>query len=232
MRASWNKGLTKATSKSVKKISLTMRKKKIDNFSEWREKMKKAGKIKSVYKRLKKDGDLAELTGVILGDGHIGIFPRTECLLIFSNTKNKGFIMRYSDLIEKIFDKKPAVRDLVTSNCTRICIYEKYISERLKIPKGARLKKKFLVPKWILKNNDFVLRYLRGLYEAEGNFSVHKPTYTYKMFFSNNNQSLKNIVFELVTKLGFHPNMSGSKVQISRKKEVYDFIELISFRKY
>jgi hypothetical protein len=232
MRTSWNRGLTKETSKSLKKTSLTMRKKKIDNFSEWRDRMKKSGKIKSIYKNLKKDGDLAELIGVILGDGHIGIFPRTECLLIFSNTKNKGFIKRYSGLVEKIFDKKPAVRDLATSNCTRICIYEKYISKRLKIPKGARLKKNFSVPKWILKNNDFMLRYLRGLYEAEGNFSIHKPTYTYKMFFSNNNQSIKKIVFELVKKLGFHPNMSGSKVQISRKKEVYDFMELISFRKY
>ncbi len=84
-----------------------MCKKKIDNFSEWRDRMKKLGKIRSIYKDLKKDGDLAELIGVILGDGHIGIFPRTECLLIFSNTKNKGFIRRYSALVEKIFDKKP-----------------------------------------------------------------------------------------------------------------------------
>jgi len=232
VRTSWNKGQTKEMNKSVKQISLTMRKKKIDNFSEWRDRMKKLGKIRSIYKDFKKDGDLAELIGVILGDGHIGIFPRTECLLIFSNTKNKGFIRRYSTLVEKIFDKKPTVRGLITSNCTRICIYEKYISKRLKIPKGARINKKISVPRWILRNNDFVLRYLRGLYEAEGSFSIHKPTYTYKMFFSNNNQSLKNIVFKLVKDLGFHPNMSGSKIQISRKREVYDFIELISFRKY
>ena len=48
----------------------------------------------------------------------------------------------------------------------------------------------------------------------------------------NFNISLEKIVYRLVKQLGFHPNLSGQKVQISRKKEVYDFIELISFRKY
>lgn len=194
--------------------------------------MIKLGKIKSVYKTLKRDGDLAELIGVVLGDGHIGIFPRTDSLLIFSNTKNKGFIRRYAGLVEKIFDKKPVIKHLTSCNCTRISIYEKYISKRLEIPKGARIKKRFSVPRWILKERDFVLRYLRGLYEAEGNFSMHKPTCTYKMFFSNYNLSLEKIVYRLVKQLGFHPNLSGQKVQISRKKEVYDFIKLISFRKY
>ncbi len=232
MRTSWNKGLTKETNKSIKQISLTMKRRKINNFSKWRERMIKSGKIKSIYKDLKKDGDLAELIGVILGDGHIGIFPRTDRLLIFSNTKNKSFINRYAGLIEKIFDKKPVISHLTTSKCTRIGIYEKYISKRLKIPKGAKTKKHFSVPRWILKNRGFVIRYLRGLYEAEGNFSIHKPTCTYKMFFSNSNISLEKIVYRLVKQLGFHPNLSGQKVQISRKKEVYDFIKLISFRKY
>ena len=230
--SSWNKGLTKENSKSVKQISLTMKKRRVDNFKVWREKMKETGRIKTVYKTLERNGDLAELIGVILGDGHIGIFPRTECLLIFSNTKNKGFISRYSYLVEKVFSKKPSIRNLTTSNCTRICIYEKYISKRLNISKGARLKKRITIPSWILKDREFVLRYLRGLYEAEGNFSIHKPTYTYKMFFSNSNRSLERIVYRLVSNLGFHPNLCGSKVQISRKEEVYKFIDLISFRKY
>lgn len=209
-----------------------MKRKKINNFSKWYSEGIKSGRIKSVYKTLKKDGDLAEFIGVVLGDGHIGIFPRTDRLLIFSNSNNKGFIKRYAGLMEKIFNKKPVISHLTTSKCTRIGIYEKYISKRLGIPKGAKTPKHFKVPRWILKNRNYVIRYLRGLYEAEGNFSVHRPTYTYKMFFSNYNISLEKIVYRLVKRLGFHPNLSGQKVQISRKKEVYDFIKLISFRKY
>jgi DNA-binding transcriptional regulator WhiA len=194
--------------------------------------MKKEGKIKTEYKELEKNGDLAELIGVILGDGHIGIFPRTEALLIFSNSNNQGFVNRYSAIVEKLFDKKPAVRKMSKKNCTRICIYEKNISKRLGIPKGARKNKKFSVPNWILKDKRFVVRYLRGLFEAEGSFCVHRPTCTYKLFFSNRNKSLLSIVSRLLRKLGFKVNVSGDKVQVSRKKEVFDLVKLLEFRKY
>lgn len=96
--APWCKGYTKETHPSVLKISKTFKKKKIDNFKEWREKMKKMGKIRSSYPLFKKDGNLAELIGVILGDGNILKFPRTEALTISSNAKNSGFIKRYSSL--------------------------------------------------------------------------------------------------------------------------------------
>ena len=49
MPSSWNKGQTKYTNISVKKISDTMKHKKIDNFKLWRDKMKIEGKIKSKY---------------------------------------------------------------------------------------------------------------------------------------------------------------------------------------
>jgi hypothetical protein len=46
MPSNWNKGQTKYNNLSVKKISDTMKLKKIDNFKFWRDKMKKEGKIK------------------------------------------------------------------------------------------------------------------------------------------------------------------------------------------
>ena len=107
MRTSWNKGQTKYTNSSVKKISDTMKLRKTNNFKVWMDKMKAEGKIKSEYLPLKKDGDLAELMGVVLGDGHIWRYERTEELSIFSNANNPGFIKRYARLLEKVFDKKP-----------------------------------------------------------------------------------------------------------------------------
>jgi hypothetical protein len=47
MPSNWNKGFTKETHPSVKKISTTMKKRGLDNFYQWREKMKKVGKIPS-----------------------------------------------------------------------------------------------------------------------------------------------------------------------------------------
>jgi len=229
--APWSKGYTKETHPSVLKTSETFRKNKIDNFRKWRDRMKKLGKIKSNYPPLKQNGDLAELIGVVLGDGNIFKFPRAEALTIASNAKNKGFIQRYSSLIQKIFSKKPTINK-PSRGCVRIRLYEKNISKRLNFPTGARRNQNAKIPFWILKNRDYLIRYLRGLYEAEGSFCVHKPTYTYKFLFGNRNKSLLGNVYRGLRKLGFHPHKSKYQIQVSKKEEVYRIKDLIKFRQY
>ncbi len=209
-----------------------MKRKKIDNFLSWRNEMKRLGKIRSKYPDFRKDGNLAELIGVIWGDGHIGKFPRTEVLRIFSNASNRGFVNRYANLIEKIFEKKPSVIKRTSANCINITIYQKYISKRLGIPTGAKGHLSVIVPRWIMRKRAHIIRFLRGLYEAEGSFCIHKPTYTYKLFFSNKNAALLENVFRLLKMLKFHPNKSKFKVQISRKEEVFWAKELLGFRVY
>lgn len=232
MGSNWCKGYTKETHPSIQKISNTMKRRKIDNFARWRDEARKKGLIKSVYKPLVRNGDLAELIGVVLGDGHIARFPRTERLMIFSNSNNKGFIKRYAQLVETVFGKKPYVSKVTYSNCVRISIYEKMISSRLGVPTGARQKIHFSVPRWILANDQYVVRYLRGLYEAEGSYSVHTPTSTYKFSFANTNQSLLRIVYRLMSQFGFRLSMDPKRVQISKRGHVERAVRDLEFRKY
>lgn len=234
MPSGWSKGFTKENHSSLKKTSETMKKKDIDNFSVWRERMKKEGKIRTQYPVLPKNGDLAELIGVVLGDGHIRKFARVDELSIFSNSNNPGFVKRYARLVKKIFDKKPALTKHGDKNCTRIRIYQKFIQKRIGVPYSPRGKLNIIIPPWVLRDNEFIVRYLRGLYEAEGSHSVHLPTSTYKFAFSNRNVSMRRNVLRLMKKLGFHPHEStkNSSVQISRKKEVFEAMELLKFRKY
>jgi len=228
----WNKGFTKETHPSVLKISQTMKWKKIDNFRRWRDEMKLNGRIKNTYPLFPKNEFLAELIGVTLGDGHIQKFPRTERIIIAANSKNKGFIDRYALILEFLFNKKPTLMKSKNSNCVRISLYEKNISKRLGIPTGSRKNVVTKLPQWINKDDKLLTSCLRGLYEAEGSFCIHKPTSTYKIFFANKNDSLLSTVHNSVKKLGFNPNRSGTKIQISRKADVYKFKELINFRNY
>ncbi len=194
-----------------------------------------SGKIRTTYPDLNKNGDLAELIGCVLGDGHIMKFPRTEELSIFSNSNNLGFIRRYAGLMKLIFDKEPSITQHGREvNCKRIRIYQKHISSRLGVPFSPRAVLKIPVQHWILNNKDYIVRYLRGLYEAEGSHSIHLPTSTYKIQFSNKNTSMLENVFRLVTQLGFHPHWTKTNymIQLSKKEEVFRFIELIQFRKY
>jgi hypothetical protein len=232
MKKAWNKGLTKENSISVRKISKTMQSKRIDNFKKWRDSQKEYGKIKSAYPSFKKSKELAELIGVVLGDGHIGKLARTESLRIVGNASNQGFTDRYANIIEQVFKKKPHVAKRGTSNANNITIYEKNISKRLNIPSGPRAGLDFPVPVWILSKKVYKLSYLRGLYEAEGCYSVHEPTYTHKFTFSNRNESLLMNVFTLVSALGFHPHRSKYQIQVSRKEEVQKLKNLLEFRRY
>ena len=229
---SWSKGLTKETHPSVRKISETMKRRKIDNFAQWRVKAKQNGLIKSEYPALIRGGDLAELIGVTLGDGHIGHFPRCDSLRITANGDNVGFVKRYAMLVEKVFGKEPSVAKVKGSKAVIITIYERHISQRLGIPHGSRHALKYIVPAWIRDKRSNNIRFLRGLYEAEGSHNIHLPTCTYKLEFSNANLSLLDIVFSFVRKLGFHPHRSYRKVQVSRKKEVQNLKNLIEFRCY
>jgi len=214
-----------------KKISETFRKKKIDNFKKWRDGMKRIGKMPT-YSLFIRSEDLAEYIGVVLGDGNISSFPRTERLIIVGNSNNIGFIRRYSLLTEKIFGKIPRVTKISGVNAIRISIYQKFISERLDIPSGNRAKYIFKIPAWILSNKRYIASFLRGLFEAEGSFSIHLPTCTYNFSFSNRNVSLLDEVERALVLLGFHPERRDTEVRLRKRQEALAFETLISFRKY
>lgn len=214
------------------KISETMRARKLDNFKRWRDEMKRIGKIKSSYPALKKNGDLAELIGVTLGDGHVYKHDRCDSLRIVGDAAKMQFVNRSSDLIEAVFSKKPTIRQVTGSNAMTVTVYEREISKRLGIPHGSRAIFEYPLPDWITNNKRFTCRFLRGLYEAEGSLNHHLPTYTHKFSFANANPNLIRLVSELVSTLGFHPHISGRSVQVSRKEEVQKLTDLLQFRRY
>ncbi|MEK7533983.1 MAG: LAGLIDADG family homing endonuclease [Patescibacteria group bacterium] len=214
-----------------KKISETFRKRKIDNFKKWREEMKRTGRTPR-YLSFIRSKDLAEYIGVVLGDGNISSFPRTERLIIVGNLNNAGFIRQYSLLTEKIFGKIPTATKISGSNAIRISIYQKFISKRLNIPSGDRAKYIFKIPAWILGNKNYIVSLLKGLFEAEGSLSIHKKTCTYNFQFKNSNQSLLKTVADSLIYLGFHPEIRTNCTRLRRKKEVESFKYLIKFREY
>lgn len=229
---SWNKGYTKFTHPSVLKISQTFKKKRINNFNNWRNEQKIKGLIPKDYLEFKKTPELAELIGVVLGDGNISKFPRTERLIITGNANNPGFLDRYSLIIEKIFNKKPNISKVKSSNAVRISIYQKRISNRLKIPSGNKLNKVIQIPNWIKNDKESLISMLKGLFEAEASLSIHEKTYTYNFQFSNRNDSILKFVSESLTRLGFNPEIRKYYVRLRRKKEVIKFKNMIDFRGY
>lgn len=228
----WAKGYTKETHPSIAKMAETFRRKKIDNFAQWREEARKKGLIPQVYKPLNKNRDLAFLVGLTLGDGNINKFPRTECLRIALAAKYPGLINYTDQIIKKVFNKVPNVRKVKSSACYTVTIYQNKISDRLGIPAGDRHNFKFNMPDWIQKNKDFLLNFIRGLFEAEGSLSIHLPTCTYNFQFSNKNKSLLKNVEKSLQLLGYHPEVRLNSIRLRKKAEVESFRQLIRFRMF
>lgn len=227
----WNKGKTKNTHLSVMKISQTFKAKKLDNFKAWRDNhFRNQRRIISLP--LERTEELAVLTGLVLGDGHICRFPRTEGLYISLNTKYPKLIDFTARLVETVFKKKPKIYKVKNANCARIQLYQQKISERLTIKTGDKRKDKRGVPNWIFREKRFIISCLKGLFEAEASLSIHLPTGTYNFQFSNKNKVLLKQVQESLVALGFHPEVREVNVRLRRKKEVADFKRLIQFREY
>lgn len=228
----WNKGRTKFTDPSVRSISETMRKKKIDNFAKWRDKAKSTGVIPDSNRIFLKTDSFATLIGLILGDGNISLCPRTECLRITLGTDKPLLVSYASSLVESVIGKRPTIIKRTNSNCFNVTLSQKNLGKRLGISLGARGKTEVLFPRWIWAKKHYLIAILRGLFEAEAYFCVHEGSYTYNFEFSNRNVSLLNEVEKGLKLLGYVPERRLTSVRLRKKKEAISFRKLISFREY
>ncbi|KKU03381.1 MAG: hypothetical protein UX99_C0010G0002 [Candidatus Amesbacteria bacterium GW2011_GWB1_47_26] len=229
---SWITGKTKGTDARVLKISKTFKKKGIDNFAEWRNYARKIGMIPANYPSFKRDENLACLIGLVLGDGHIDKFPRTEKLTIALGTDKPDLIDFGIELVKKVFAKNPSVNKPSYSKVARISIYQKMISRRLGVPSGNRRWSKKGIPPWAKRKKALLLACLRGLYEAEGSLCIHLPTSTYNFAFHNSNPKLLEDVKDSLLQLGLHPEIRLVAIRLRKQKEVEYFRKLIQFRDY
>lgn len=221
----WNKGQTKETHPSLAKLARTMASKPQSNFENWLRTKRKVS-----YPSLKKTVELAELVGIILGDGSLGKLPRTEALYVSCNSKDMEYVARIADLIEQVLQKKPKIYRSKTDNFVRIRIYQNDLSKRLQIPPGNKIKNNVSVPVWIKNKREFVISCLKGLFETDGCFNNDRKYYTYVIEFKNYCHQLLEDVFEMVEGLGYNPQKGKNYVRLARQSEVKSFMALIDFR--
>ncbi|MFA4874132.1 MAG: LAGLIDADG family homing endonuclease [bacterium] len=225
-RIPWNKGHTKHTHLSVLKISKTLASKPKSNFANWQENHKKT------YANVAADADLAELYGIILGDGHIERLARTERLIISCNADHHEQIQHVSDIVGRVFQRQPKIRRRKSCHCHDVYLYEKYISDRLSFPTGRKSVHDLRIPDWIKKEENYLLRCLKGLFETDGNWTIDINNYTNVISFRNNLQGLLDDVFEALKRLGFHPQRRRLDVRLARKQEVLDFVDKTRFMRH
>ncbi|OGI11735.1 hypothetical protein A3K64_00380 [Candidatus Micrarchaeota archaeon RBG_16_36_9] len=191
---------------------------------------------KREYKKFKpiRDDKLAELIGIILGDGNIlsdkknGIY----CLRIFFDSEKEVRYLNYvKSLIEDIFETIPKTRKTKGKNCFYLVLQSKGIvvyleSEKLK--SGDKIKNKLTIPKWIWERKNYLKSCIRGLIDTDGSIYRLKPQWSniIQLSFKNNNKELLKDIRSAFIELGFHPSkIFGNRIVITRQEEIKRYLK-------
>ncbi|EKE18914.1 MAG: hypothetical protein ACD_9C00200G0007 [uncultured bacterium] len=183
--------------------------------------------------------DLAYITGIAMGDGNLSN-PNGKAtrLRISCDIKYKNLIDNIIISINNLLPKNKIGIVKRKDNCIDISSYSNKweILLNWKAKSGSKEKQKISVPSWIKKNTQYSQLCLRGLFETDGSIYTDRK---YRMAnFVTIIPTLANDVMEMITNLGFKPNMQKFKAKNGKTKHTIrisrntnDFIELLKIDK-
>jgi len=189
----------------------------------------------------KESEQLAELFGIILGDGHIHkhVKENARCysIQVTGDSRNDfDYLSNYtSSLIKNIFKERPKLKKVPNVNAIFIILYGKSIVEFI-IRKGIKAGNKKInnqdIPNWITKNDKYLKACIRGLIDTDG--SVHlisKENKNLRICFTSYIPPLINQVREALTKFNLHPSkiIKENQIFLSRKEDIILYKKIIGF---
>ncbi|QGA80083.1 LAGLIDADG family homing endonuclease [Candidatus Nanohalobium constans] len=187
-----------------------------------------------------KNGDLAELCGLILGDGHIQYRSRrnnsrntsTYFVSITLNKDEEEIIENSGNLLEEVTGLE-AKTYKKQGNCVRIVIHSKDAVEKFQeigLEPGHKTEKQVSIPNWIKKSEKFCRRCVKGLIDTDGSiYNDKRKNRCYKrIIFKNYSEPLLEDFREMCLTLNIKTVDGGPhQVQVSMK-DIDKFIKTVN----
>ncbi len=179
--------------------------------------------------------DLAEFTGIILGDGHIN----KKQIIVFTNmTTDRDHGYFTSHLIKKLFDVNPSVHFRKEYNVMRISVSRvniiNFCTNKLDLKIGHKVKQQVDIPNWIKRNTSYSIACVRGLMDTDGCFfyechNIKNKKYCYpRLTFVNASMPLRNSVFNILKNLNLEPKIENTRhVSIEKKEKIKEYFKVI-----
>ena len=233
-------------------------KNEIDDLKQKLQKYEKKGKeithdiIKDNPVELKENSQLAEMVGIILGDGNLYIGKGHYRLRVSSNrTEETEYRKHTKQLMTQIFKIIPNEYDRKGKNATDLVIQNKAIINNL-VEKGLKTGNKVLncvsVPDWIKQKDEFKISCLRGLIDTDGSIYLRNTQKSIGINFKNSSLPLVKDFKSMCDSLGIKtqdipkPKIShdpktgksyrGYQVTIENKFEVTKFLYVVKPKKW
>ncbi len=188
-------------------------------------------------KKPRKSEELAEFTGIVMGDGGISKYQLTITL---SFKDDKEYIKFVVKLIKKLFGVNPNVYRREKDSVDNIVVSRtkliKFCVEKLGLKIGNKVKQQIDIPDWIKRNRNFRIACVRGLVDTDGSVFTHTYTsngklYSYKkLAFTNHSKPLILSVYKIIKGLGLNARLAQkeSEVRIDSIKDMKRYFQIIS----
>ncbi len=191
--------------------------------------------IKKEFKIEKPSLDLAEVTGIILGDGAI---TNDQLTVSLSSIVDRSYSKFVRCLIRSVFNEHPKIRErlshhVIVHTLSGAGLVEEL--ERFGFKRGNKVKQQVDFPVWIWQNVEFQKACVRGLMDTDGGCYFHKHKSNglvyrnFGMCFTNKSLPIVQSVAKVLKSLGlkFSLTNSGTQIYIYSFEEIKKYFNLI-----
>jgi len=180
--------------------------------------------------------ELAELLGILAGDGHLGVYQATVTTNSDTDREHAEYIKM---LCEKLFSVPVRISYRKKQKACVVVVSSKEVCRflaRKGMTQGHKIRSGMHMPPWVQARKVFRLAFIRGLFDTDG--SVYVDIHQIKgriykniaMMFSNRCLPLLADFKSTLESVGLHPTQKTKyAVFLRRKKEIQQYFKLIGF---
>ncbi|MBU0998124.1 hypothetical protein KJ570_01135 [Patescibacteria group bacterium] len=197
------------------------------------EKYRKLGcKIKKTFPDLKPSSELAELVGIILGDGGI---TNNQLKITLGLKADYKYALFVTNLLEKIIGEKPSWNEY-NGNVILLCISGVNLVQKLEdigVYKGNKIQRQIDVPSWIWNDIKYQKFCVKGLMDTDGGIYFHEhwiKGVRYKnmgLCFTSHSKPLLTSVSTILNTLNIKNSIQGKHVYIYKLGEILKYFKSI-----
>ncbi|CAN5713637.1 hypothetical protein BH11PAT2_BH11PAT2_08970 [soil metagenome] len=177
---------------------------------------------------------LAELVGIILGDG--GITERQVRITLDSDTDSL-YVPYAAELFQSLFGVLPTVRTVAKARAVTISLSRTSLVSflnRVGLRTGNKIRHQVDIPVWIKSNVEFSRACVRGLMDTDGcifteRHLIRGKTYCYpRMSFVNHSIPLLESVLKILATDGFEARLRGNRsVTLEKPTDVIRYFKRV-----
>lgn len=182
-----------------------------------------------------RSNDLAELLGVLAGDGHLGLYQVSVTTNSKTDIEHALFV---KSLLQNLFSLPVSVTKRKGVNAVTVLMSSRNACDHLErhgMVRGNKLASHIDAPEWVKCNLNYSKSFLRGLIDTDGcayfdRHSIKGRDYASRCIaFTNASVPLLAFVEDTFRRLGYCPTRFGRNIRLRRKGDVLDYIKTVGF---